>query len=179
MVDSDQQFQRFPVWWKRSILFHSTWYSWWWQVRRRCSVDAVNEKPLGKCTETKFVCVCVCVTSLSGIGIQTLGDLYNWTNLDVNHRCLLCVLKITQQTFMWGLNERYERLQWQTLASVGLFRDSGQRYPDLVDVLCCLVAPCVSRLDQSCGAGSQAARSQLFDCMAKAKTLLPQPWNVS
>lgn len=61
LMQINEPSQRFPVWRRKSILFHSTWYSWWWQVRRECSANAVNNKPLGKSTESKRT-VCPCVT---------------------------------------------------------------------------------------------------------------------
>lgn len=82
--------------WRRSILVHSTWYSWWWQVRRECSVDAVNEKPLGKLTEAKWICVCICVCCLwavqvlkhsvtrSPCAVEIIVD----TSVELKHRCL-------------------------------------------------------------------------------------------
>lgn len=162
--------QRFPVWWKRSILFHSTWYSWWWQVRRECSVDAVNEKPLGKSTETKCICLHICVRCLWAVQV-----------LKLSVTCSLCAVKmILIPMLQVSISPALPRLHRKKSAGltwnlgvreinerVGMidpcFSGPVQRFLSEKALARCLcratsswVAPCVTQLDQSCGAGSQS-----------------------
>lgn len=137
--------------WRRSILVHGTWYSWWWQVRRECSVDAVNEKPLGKATEAKWICVCMHVCCL-GV-VQVLKRSVTWSTCAIEIISMpvlgsntgvylpLCPQKFPEEVCSFDPNTWRAAMIDPSL--------SGPVGEALIQWLCCVafswVAPCVSR----------------------------------